>query len=362
MKICILADAGSIHTQRWARFFAAKNYDVHLISLRTADIENVTFYPIKTTIPIITGHAVSTLLKFGYFFYIREIKKIIHHIKPDILHAHWASTYGLIGAYSGYKPFILSVWGSDIFNFPRKSPFHRKIIKYALHRADYITATSRVLTRETGRYLDEKKIIYTIPFGVDIKKFKPKDKKPSKYITIGIVKTLEKKYGIKYLIRAFSHLAKSNNKLRLLIIGHGTQEQDLKRLCCDLSIQQKVRFTGYINNDKVPDYLNEIDIFVVPSIVPEAFGVSVIEASACELPVIASAIGGLPEVVKDGETGFLFEPKNSDELIQKLDQLICSPDLRKRMGKKGRKLVEKYYIWDENCSYMEKLYKNIFDN
>ena len=230
MKICILADAKSIHTQKWIRFLANNNYDVHLISFRHADIKNVTFYPVKITVPIITGHAVSTLLKFGYFFYVREIKKIIHNIKPDILHAHWASTYGFIGAYAGYKPFILSVWGSDIFNFPRKSPLHRKIIKYALHHADYITATSQALTRETVKYLDEKKIIHTIPFGVDIKKFKPKDKKPAKFITIGIVKTLEKKYGIEYLIKAFSYHAKYNDKLRLLIIGSGTQETDLKRL------------------------------------------------------------------------------------------------------------------------------------
>ncbi|MCK4597405.1 glycosyltransferase, partial [bacterium] len=254
-------------------------------------------------------------------------------------------------------PFVLSTWGSDVFDFPHKSYWHKKILEYTINRADYLTATSRMLAEETRKHLRKKKIVHTIPFGVDIARFSPKAPKVQQDFTVGIVKKLERKYGIDYLIKAFAKLFRANRKAKLLIVGDGSEESTLKKLCKSLDVDRNVRFIGFVENEQVPDYLSQMDIFVVPSIMSsETFGVAAVEAAACKLPVIASNIGGLPEVVIDGETGFLVPSKDPNAIAEKMVLLMQEIELRKRMGEAARRFVEQNYVWEENAKEMERLY------
>lgn len=125
-----------------------------------------------------------------------------------------------------------------------------------------------------------------------------------------------------------------------------------------MSISKKVEFLGWVTHSQIPKFLSKLDIFVMPSIgTSETFGVSACEASAMELPVIASKVGGLPEVVKHNETGLLVAPKDTKAIANAIITLIKSPKMRRRMGKKGRALVKRYYNWQENVKEMENLYK-----
>jgi glycosyltransferase involved in cell wall biosynthesis len=357
VKICYLADGKSVHTQKWVRFFANRRCEVHLISFQNADIPNVIFHPIKLSFPVRISPAAPSYTKIGYLFYLDKIKRLIHRIAPDIVHAHWATSYGLIGAYASYHPFILSTWGSDVLDFPHRSLVHRLILGHIINRADYLTATSRMLAEETRKHLRKKKIVHTIPFGVDIARFSPKAPKVQQDFTVGIVKKLERKYGIDYLIKAFAKLFRVNSKAKLLIVGDGSEELTLKKLCKSLDVDRNVSFIGFVENERVPDYLSQMDIFVVPSIMSsETFGVAAVEAAACKLPVIASNIGGLPEVVIDGETGFLVPSKDPNAIAEKMVLLMQEIELRKRMGEAARRFVEQNYVWEENAKEMERLY------
>ena len=132
---------------------------------------------------------------------------------------------------------------------------------------------------------------------------------------------------------------------------------ELVKLAENLNINNSITFVGKIENDGVVDYLHKMDIFVVPSISDsETFGVSAVEASACSLPVIVSNIGGLPEVVINGKTGFLVEPKNIDDLTEKLLILINDKMMRKKMGEEGRNYVEANYRLEECGLLMESVY------
>ena len=355
MKLCYLADAQSSHTKKWVTFFANKGYEVHLISFREAEISNIIFHSIDKFFATRIRSEGSSFSKIGYFFYLNTFKNLIQDIAPDILHAHWATSYGLMGAYSGYHPYVLSAWGSDIFDFPHRSLLHKKVLEYVINKADFLTATSKALSRETQLYLKKDTPIYEIPFGVDLTHFKPKNRRGDERITIGIVKSLEEKYGLEYLIRAFAKLLEANPQLHLMIAGGGSEESSLKQLCRVLHIESRVRFLGFVEHENVPDILNVIDIFVVPSI-SESFGVAAVEAAACQLPVIASEIGGLPEVVIDSKTGFLVPPKNPDAIAEKIALLIENIELRKSMGEAARKFVEEHYNWEENAREMERLY------
>lgn len=359
--ICYLADAQSPHTQKWATHFVKKNYEVHIISFNPAKIDKVTIHYVNIGGVRYKNNIVNCV---RYLLKIFKVIKIIKDIQPNILHAHYATRYGLVGALSGFHPFIISVWGSDIFEFPNKSILHRKLLEFILEKADYLCSTSKKMKSETCKYLQNKdKDILVIPFGVDIThfpKFQNKLEKNKKKITIGTIKLLEKKYGIEYLIRGFAILNEKYPQydLNLLIIGSGSLKDKLEKLVVELKILNKTKFVETIPHHQIPQYLNKIDIFVVASI-EESFGVVVVEASACGIPVVVSNIGGLSEVVIDGETGFLFPPKDTDAIVELVGRLIENPELRRDMGLAGRDFVLKNYDWNENISLVENLYLNL---
>ena len=135
MKICYLADINSAHTHKFLNYFVKKGYDIHVISLGKGEYNGVKVHSLDIEDNVMKGK--SEKGKVGYLKKIKKVKELINEIKPDILHAHYASSYGLLGALANYHPYIISVWGSDVYDFPIKSPIHKMIIKYNLKKADY---------------------------------------------------------------------------------------------------------------------------------------------------------------------------------------------------------------------------------
>jgi len=148
--------------------------------------------------------------------------------------------------------------------------------------------------------------------------------------------------------------------MRLLIVGDGPQLNELKSLTEELKIDGNVNFTGFIKNKIIPEYLNRMDIYVAMSrMKSESFGVAIVEASACSLPVIVSDIGGLPEVIENGITGFLVESENVDAVSKALIKLIKDKNLREKMGNSGRKFVREKYEWSKCTEIMKSIYDRL---
>ncbi|GAB6168160.1 glycosyltransferase [Clostridium carnis] len=357
MKICYLGDANSIHTKKLCYFFRDKGYDVSVISLNKGEIEGVKVYSMDMTI----SKNKNEFLKINYLKNIANIKKIVNDINPDILHAHYATSYGLMGSLTNYKPYIVSVWGSDVYDFPKKSFIHKSLVKYNLKKADTILSTSKAMAEETKKYTD-KEILVT-PFGVDINKFKPsKDNKLKDELCVGTIKTLEDKYGIEYLIKGFSIVVKRNPnlKLKLKIAGKGSKEAELKKLCKELKIDSLVEFLGFLNPEKVAETFRSFDVAVFPSVLDsESFGVAAVEAQACGIPVIVSDVGGLMESTKPGFTSLVAKRKNADDLADKLEEILINNELREKMSLNARKYVEDNYNVEDNFEYINKIYKGI---
>ena len=256
---------------------------------------------------------------------------------------------------------------SDIFfeelELPKVSFIHKLMIQFNLCKADKILSTSHVMTSERKQYTNKE--IHVTPFGIDLLKFKKMKVDsifPPETIVVGTVKTLSSKYGIDYLIKAFK-IVKENNPdlpLKLMLLGDGEDKVKLMKLCTDLQISDDVLFMGNIANDQVPNYLNMMDVYVALSTLDsESFGVAIVEASACEKPVVVSNVGGLPEVVAKNKTGFIVESKNPEEAANAIEKLILDKDLRIAMGKEGRERVKKLYNWDENVSLVFSIYKGV---
>ncbi len=348
MKILYIAFAQSIHTIKWVDYFKQNN-NVLLISFYPSGNINgvdIRYIPVK--------NKNLAIMKIG------EVKKIIDEFNPDILHAHYASSCGLIAALANFHPYVLSVWGDDILNFPNKSPLHKWVVKKAIRDADYVTATSQMLADSTNELINDDLDISVIPFGVDLDQYKVVDREKSDIIEIGTVRNLTPKYGIEYLIRAVANCLSQNYNIKLTIVGDGDIKNELESLSNKLNISSSVTFTGAIPNEKVVEYLHCFDIFAMPSVGKgETFGVAAVEAMATGLPVVASRVGGLPEVVDDGITGTLVEPGNVEQLTAALIKYIESEELRKKHGENGRMKVERDYNWQENTEKMNMLYTSL---
>ncbi|MHB1688488.1 MAG: glycosyltransferase family 4 protein [Ignavibacteriaceae bacterium] len=370
MKILMLADPGSPHTIKWVNNLSKKNVDIFLFGLTEfnsnnySSIQHLKIHSLNLEGKVFAKKDGSPS-KLNYLKAVPAIKKIIKEFVPDILHAHYASSYGLLGSLTGFHPFIISVYGSDVYNFPRKNIITKNLLKFNFAKADKILSTSNVMAEETKAYTNKQ--IEVTPFGIDLNVFHPAETKANFFdkddVVIGTVKSLEDKYGIEYLIKAFKIVKDKHPELplKLLLVGKGSRENQFKKLSIELGISSVTKFTGFINYDQIQDYHNIIDIPVFVSI-EESFGVSVLEASACAKPVIVSDAGGLTEVVEKDVTGLIVNKKSVTQTAEAIEKLLLNKDLRLRLGINGREKVKKFYDLKNNISQMISIYEAAGDN
>lgn len=361
MKIAVLAPANSIHTQRWVQAFAARGYKITLFTQHDGETDCAWAGIDIVRLPF-QGNP-------GYFANGLVLRKRLAALKPDLLHTHYASGYGTTATLTGFQPSLLSVWGSDVFDFPYESWWKAKMLWLNLNRATRLASTSQIMAKQVERLAPRLEPAFVTPFGIDCEMFAPEFNRDPQFITIGTVKTLLPKYGIDTLIQAFALVLADQRldqsllqRLRLLLVGGGDQYQELKALTETLGIETRVTFAGAVPYRDVPRWLNQLDVYVAASrLDSESFGVAVAEASACGIPVVTSDAGGLPEVVQNGETGFIVPRENPAALAEAIKSLIATPDLRRNMGEKGRQYILKNYEWTHCVDLMETAYKTVIE-
>jgi L-malate glycosyltransferase len=361
MKILLLADTYSEHTEKWALGLAARGIKVGLFSFNRASYEwyhheNITvFFEPDTRI-----NAEKTFTKISYLKYVGVLKKILANFKPDILHAHYATSYGLVGALSKFKPFILSVWGSDVYDFPKRSKLHKKVFQYNLKKASVILSTSEIMREEIRRYTTRD--VTVTPFGVDTEKFNKKESLKDGVIRVGTIKPIEPKYGIIYIIEAAEILIKRfpDKMFRFYLIGSSSKAEYYQSIINEKNLTDVFEITGRVPFDQVSNYHNLLDIFLNVSIDDsESFGVAAVEAMACEKPVIVSDVGGLMEVVGNGKYGNVIPKKNPEAIAKAIEEIILNPNRAAELGVMARKHVFQTYNWEANLTRMIEIYSSL---
>lgn len=358
MRVLLLSEANSIHTRRWVEALCRRNIDIMLLSLSKPRDDFYDSLGVKCIYINEAKFDAPTISKIGYLKLIKHVKRAVSEFRPHILHAHFASSYGFIGSLAGFHPFIVSVWGSDVYAFPNQNPVNKWIIKYVLRKADVLLSTSSVMAKETLKYTNKE--IFVTPFGVDTNRFMntgpgvPKGK-----FVVGNVKTLAPKYGIDVLIKAYKLVVERNRNLdsELLIYGTGPCREEYGLLAERLGIADKVKFMGYVDNAKLPEVYSSVSVSVSVSVSDsESFGVVAVEAMACECPVITSDADGFTEVVENGVTGLIVPKRNIEATADAIQRFIDDPSLRSKMGTEGRKRVLRFFDWEKNVDTMYKLY------
>ena len=361
MKICYLADAGSIHVQRWVEYFANNGHEVHLISKRSfgnCEIKNVNIHVLKK-LPL-QIRLVSFPLNILYNAI--HVKKLIKMINPDILHAHFVSDYGIIGALSGYHPYVISAWGSDILIAPKKSKIVKHLISNGLKKADRIYAVSKNIAENiTSNFAISANDMEVVPFGVDTELFQPsgEGKQTSNGRTIVFSnRNFHEVYNVESLINAIPLIIEKNKNIHFVIKGSGPLESSLKKLASDLNVDEYVTFVGWTEYRDMPKYLHNCDIYISIAI-SDGTPVSVLEAMACGKACIVTNVGGVSEWIEDCVSGCLIPPQQPQILAEKILKLVQDPARCEVLGKEAHRIVTERGDWYNIMEWVQDDYEKL---
>jgi len=354
MKICFLADGKSPHTIRWIRYFVNVGHDVSLITMTppTKALKKITVYK------LVKGQ------KFKFITYkrrIKELKKLLEEIKPDIVHAHYMITYGFMAVLTGFKPLISTAWGSDVLIAPNNSKIMKIRAKKALAGADLYHCDgikTKIAMEKLGVPTDKIKII---GFGINQKNDSNSQiRKQYDWIDNPIIislRSLNPLYNVESLIKAIPLILDKQPTARFLIVGGGSEEQMLKELANSLGIEKEIIFTGKIPFETISDYLTASDIYVSTSLSDAGLAASTGEAMAHSLPVIVTEDLDNRDWITDGINGFIVPIKSPEQIAEKTILLLQDKDLRKRMGEKNKALIFQRNDYTTEMAKMDAIYK-----
>lgn len=296
--------------------------------------------------------------------------RICRRHKFDIMHAHSskAGFLGRIAAYFARVPVIIFSVHGFAFN-PEISPPRKKIYKLLEYLAGKVSrkviCVSRAdLDQSINEGILSARRVLQIANGVDVGKFKHKHSEqlrkelgiPLGALVIGMVARLIPEKGQAIAIEAFSKIAHDYPKSYLLLIGDGPARQDYEQLARSLGLAERVLITGYRTD--IPEILAALDVFVFTSQF-EAMPYAVLEAMASKKPVVASAVGGITEVITDGESGYLTKPDDSSVVAEKLRILLGNPELRTRMGEKAHDRIVTHFNLEQTVQQTVSVYQQM---
>ena len=341
MKICYLADARSNHTKRWVEYFA-KEHEIDLITFSYTKKEDIAVPEEVYTKMNVRVHKVSKQMPHLLFAPFK-IRSLIKKIKPDIVHAHYVTQYGFCGAFSGFHPFVISPWGSDITSDPEKSEIHRFLVKYALKRADLVHVQDPLCKKRVEELGAKENKIKVIPWGIDLTDFSP-DKRSEKLRkrlqkmsgpVIIIIYNIEKRF-LDTLAKAIDTVTKDIPNVNFVIVKRGDFKNKLKS-------NKNVEFIDLIPHPEVPFYLANSDLFIDPYYperpdeIGHTYGMTLLEAMACGVPTLAAERPTI-SMLKGADAwyfGHTFKGDNVEEFTKKITKLLSDKTEQKRIIKQN---------------------------
>mgnify|MGYP001572005738 CR=1 FL=1 len=318
-------------------------------------IGNTNVYRVGNSLSMFSFLLPKNFFPMAVFFKAYQLMR--KHGPYNTIHAYQASQAAGGGWLLKWKypdiPFMVTVQEGKVLN---RQPLLVRFFRHLIFRkADIVTVISDYLAQYV-RSQNSKVPILIIHNGVDVNKFRPGGNHNVK--TIITVSRLVKKNGVKDLIDAIAIIKKEIPDIKLLIVGDGEQAKELKTKSLLLGLKNNTEFVGEISHDLLPQYLAMANIFVRPSL-SEGLGTAFLEAMAAGLPVVGTAVGGIPDFLKDKQTGLFCKPGDPDDIADKIIMLLENDELRNRLAGNGRRLVEEKYDWEKIASEFAKLYQEI---
>jgi glycosyltransferase involved in cell wall biosynthesis len=303
----------------------------------------------------------------------KELYSVIREKRPDILHLHSPKAAGLgalAGRLLGIKKIIYTVHG---WTFNEIRPFWQRAgITFfswmTMIFCHQIILLSNREYKQSERFPFIKKKLLLIPLGIQPPIFMSIDGAKQffakrigmefgdfdKRIVIGTVAELHRNKGLSYLVKAAVKLIKNHQNYLFIIVGEGEERQQLEKEISNLGLENAIKLLGYVENSS--EYLKVFSIFVLPSI-KEGLPYTILEAGSASLPVIATIVGGIPEIITDMKSGILVQPKNDKELGHAISFMIEHPEERRAYGMALHEKILKDFSVDRMIAETEKVYK-----
>ena len=292
-----------------------------------------------------------------------RLQRLVHRVQPDLINLHFvdnATAYALALARWFDLPLVVSLHGADVEYFPQKRVVYRWLLHKALTDAAAVTACSSTLLRAAGvEHSPGGRSVEAIPNGVDVDVFSNAEPYSSGQSYILAVSRLVHGKGVDVVIRGFAQIP-AEFEVELWIAGDGPVRRELEKLARDLGVGSRVRFLGTVPYDTVPSLIVGCEMLVLGSR-QESFGVVLLEAMAAAKPVVATAVGGIPELVTDGENGLLVPSESPEALGEAVARLLQDAHLRRAIGQQGQQLVRARYTWDEQGEHFLDLYRRVVE-
>lgn len=291
------------------------------------------------------------------FFFIGELLALINclrHHRFNLIHAHWLIPQGLAALLAcrlikSYPPLLCTSHGGDLFGL--QGTLLNKLKRLILTHSTAVTVVSRAMLDEVSKIYANYKKVHVIPMGVDLQSRFVPSKKKKQNIPLLFVGRLVKKKGVRYLIDSLPLILEKHPQVCLLIAGDGPEKGNLNKLITKLGVGDHVRFLGAVKNKHLPALYQASDVVVFPSVIAddgdmEGFGLVLVEALGCECATVTTDLPAMQDIIINGKTGLVVPQKNIQELAEKINCLLDDQELRRSLGREGRRFVLKNYDWN----------------
>jgi glycosyltransferase involved in cell wall biosynthesis len=292
--------------------------------------------------------------------------------KCELVHAHghvYMSSY-LAGkvAKKYKKPFILTQHntfidyqsGLNILEHLNDLTIGKAVLKDA-DRIIVVSNKTREYVHKLGADWSKTSVIYN---GVDIDYFHPVNKEksrkklglPKNRKLIFSVRRLVYKNGLDTLIESIPYVARNHPNTLFVVAGKGPSKKLIEDRIKELGIEDNIKLTGFVPDELLPVYYDAADYFVLPSASGEGLPLVLLEAMACGLPVIATTVGGTPEIINHMKNGVLVPPRNPEAMATTMSELLLQDELGPSIGKEARRVIENRFTWEENLRQLQTIY------
>ncbi|GKS59015.1 glycosyl transferase group 1 [Nitrospira sp.] len=304
--------------------------------------------------------------KYCYPAAFWRIRTMIQRVRPDIVHVNssrdsWLATLAA-RSITPSPPVIRTRHIS--------TPLNQNVTTRWLYRSllDFVIVTGGELTRRALVERDglDPDRVAAFPIGIDVSHFKPGipdrnlrdelDLPPSELL-VGLVSYLRSYKGHEYYIDAAARVVGRRKGVTFLISGRGPEEVRLRARITEQGVDERVRMLGY--REDLLNVMHSLDLFVIPSVEGDTIPQVLMQAMAVGLPVVSTTVGSIPDVVRNGETGFVVPPRDAVALAERIDYLLDQETIRREMGRAGRALVERSYSLDRMLDELERIYGKV---
>ncbi len=290
-----------------------------------------------------------------YPFLTPRVRRLLARFRPEIVNAHFVPNYGLVGALAGFRPLVVSVWGSDVLVSGVASPLHSARVRFVFDRADLVTTDAAMLTRAAIALGAPPGRMLTVPMGVEPDRYRAAREAVHRAEPLVVsTRKLEPIYNLGLLVAAIPALLAAHPAARLEIAGDGPERSALE-MRARAAGGERVAFLGMIPHATMAELLGRAAVYVSTSL-SDSTSVSLLEAMAAGAFPVVTDIEANREWIEDGVNGFLVPLDEPEVLAARIAIALADPELRARAAIENARRIDEEATWDRNMAKVESAF------